>query len=84
MDEKIEADISEALGKATAVICIQAALIEMLGSKNLLASDDVSTLLGLANGTLEHLPGVSDGSRLMAQAALRGFASVVVKKGRPN
>jgi hypothetical protein len=52
MDEEgLRLDIAEALGKATAIICIQTALVTTLQVKGVLTADDVGSLSGVANET---------------------------------
>ena len=46
-DDELRLGISEAVGKATASLCVQAALIATLSQKNLLTADEVATLAGI-------------------------------------
>jgi hypothetical protein len=71
--------ISEAVGKATASLCIQAALIATLTQKNMLTADEVATLGGIASVTLSQLTGVHPDVRTVAESILRGFSQSWVK-----
>ena len=77
-EEELRVDIADALGKATAVICIQVALLATLVNKKVLTKDE-GTLTALANQSLEVMPGVSDDVKMMAESTLRGFAKTWTK-----
>jgi hypothetical protein len=72
--DELRLDVAEALGKATALICLQTALVAALKAKGVLTDSEVATLSGVANETLVAMEGVPDDARELAQSALRGFA----------
>jgi hypothetical protein len=78
-EEELRVDIADALGKATAVICIQVALLATLVNKKVLTKDEAATLTALANQSLEVIPGVSDDVKMIAESTLRGFAKTWTK-----
>jgi hypothetical protein len=85
MDEQeLRLDTAEALGKATALICIQTALVTTLKVKGLLTDADVATLTGVANETLSEMRGVPDDALELAQSALRGLAKSWTKRVTRN
>jgi hypothetical protein len=73
--DEIEAGIAEGIGKSAAVVCVHTALIRLLFRKKLISAEDVATLAGEAETALTSMDGLSAESLVMAQAALRGFAS---------
>jgi hypothetical protein len=79
VDDELRLGISEAVGKATASLCVQAALIATLSQKNLLTADEVATLAGIASATLSQLTGVHPDVRTVAEGVLRGFSQSWVK-----
>ncbi len=81
MDEEVlRGDVAEALGKATALICLQAALVATLVTKNILSIEDAASLTGIASDTLSALEGLSEDARVLAESALRGFAQSWTKR----
>jgi hypothetical protein len=79
MDEEgIQIDIAEAIGEATAAISLQSALVAMLVMKEVLTPDDAATLTGTARAGLSIMP-ISDGAKILAEAALSGFAKTYTK-----
>ena len=72
--DELRLDVAEALGKATALICLQTALVAALKAKGVLTDSEVATLSGVASETLVAMEGVPDDARELAQSALRGFA----------
>jgi hypothetical protein len=82
--QQLRADLAEALGKATAMICIQTALVATLKAKGILADSDVASLSGLANDALTALPDVPDDARVVAHAALRGLAKAWTRRVTRN
>ncbi len=80
MDEEgIAIDIAEASGKATASLCLHAALVGSLVRKGLLSMEDAAELTGVSNEMLRGFDGLSDGARTLAEASLRGFAQAWTK-----
>jgi hypothetical protein len=79
-EEELRLDIAEALGKATAAICLEAALTAVLVKKRLLTIPDAAELTGIANQTLKDMEGLSHEARELAESALRGFAGSYTKR----
>jgi hypothetical protein len=85
MDEEgLRIDIAEALGKATAAICLQAAIVAMFVNKRLMTIEDAAELTGLASLTLQEMSDLPDDAKLLAESALRGFAASYTKRIRQN
>ena len=82
--EEIEIGVAEAIGKATAVVCVHTALIRLMFRRNLISNEDVATLSGEAELALRTMDGLSAGATEMAQAALRGFARAWTKAVTKN
>jgi hypothetical protein len=82
--DELRLDVAEALGKATALICLQTALVAALKAKGVLTDSELATLSGVANETLVAMEGVPDDARELAQSALRGFASSWLKRVTRN
>jgi len=72
-------DVTEAIGKAVACTAIQGALLATLLKRNLISKEDAATLTGVASAAITAMPGVTDDAKVLAQAALRGFASTYLK-----
>jgi hypothetical protein len=68
-------DAAEAIGKASAAISIQAALIARLLAKRILTAEEVVTLTGDASIRLESM-NLAEDAKTMADAALRGIATM--------
>jgi hypothetical protein len=75
-EEQIRIDIAEAIGKATAAICLQGAFVGALIAKEIISAEDAATVTGIANEGL----GLSPAVREMAEAAIRGFAKSWTKR----
>ena len=73
-EEQIRIDIAEAIGKATAAICLQGAFVGALMAKGVISAEDAATVTGVANEGLKAMQGLSPAVREMAEAAIRGFA----------
>ena len=73
--EGLEIDIADALGKSAAAICIQSALFGALVTKGILKIEDAALISGTASQGLAVFSGLSPEGRLMAEAAIRGFAT---------
>jgi hypothetical protein len=82
MDSNIE--VADAIGKATAAVCIQAALVRLLLRKRLIAPADVATLAGEAETALGLMAGLSAEAIELAQASLRGFSQAWTKAVTTN
>jgi hypothetical protein len=83
-DEQLRTDLAEAIGKGTAAICIQSALMGMLVAKQVISPEDAATIAGLAQRALEQLTELSPEGRYMADSALRGFARTWTKNVKRN
>lgn len=80
MDEDaMRLDLAEGIGKATAAICIQSALVGSLISKGVLTVEDAATLTGAASERLSRMEGLPEDARVIAEAALRGIATTWTK-----
>jgi hypothetical protein len=77
-------DSAEAIGKATASVCVQTALVRLLLRRGLLTPEDVATLAGEAETALGLMGGLSEESIVLAQSALRGFAQSWTKPVTKN
>lgn len=73
MDEALRLDIAKADGKASAILCLQAALISMLVKRGALSTEEAATLAGIASQALANLD-VSADARAFAEGALKGFS----------
>ena len=82
--EEFDLGIAEAIGKATAIVSTQAALIRLMLRKNLLTNEDVATLAGEAEMVLRSMEGLSAEASELAQRAVRGFASSWTKAVTKN
>ena len=71
-------------GKATALICVQGALVRMLLRKGVLKNEDVATLSGEATMVLAEMPGLSADVQAIATSCLRGFAQSWTKAVTTN
>jgi hypothetical protein len=83
-EEGLEIDIAEAIGKATAAICLEGALVAVLVTKGILTNGEAAELTGLADVALTELEGIPDDVRLLAASALRGFAGSWTKHVTKN
>jgi hypothetical protein len=74
--DELRLDVAEALGKATALICLQTALVAALKAKGVLTDSEVATLSGVANETLVAMEGVRPlASRDVNRAGCRDHSS---------
>jgi hypothetical protein len=69
---EMKIDIAEAIGKATAAICIETGLIRLLLDKGMITKDEVSNLAAEAQLALNGMVGLSEEALELAMAALRG------------
>jgi hypothetical protein len=80
MDEEgMLIDLAEARGTATAVVCIQSAIVAMLVQENRLTVAQAVEVSGLADTLLTSLTSLPPDVREMARRALSGFASGYTK-----
>ena len=76
MDEiKLEIALSEAIGKANAMISLFSALTVTLVSKDVLTREDMATLPGIALQMLDALGDMPVEAREKAESVLKGFSS---------
>jgi len=73
-EEELRLDIAEGIGKATAALSIQAALVAILVTNHKLSREDVATLAGTASASLDQTQGLPEDAKTFAESALRGFA----------
>jgi hypothetical protein len=78
-EEKLEADMAEAIGKATASLCLNAAMVAALVAGNAISREDVATLAAAATAALQATPELSPGAKMIGEAALRGLSSSWIK-----
>ena len=83
-EEAIRLDIAEAIGKATAAICLQSAFVGVLIAKGVITVADAATVSGVAGEALSTMEGVPPDARELAEAAIRGFASSCTKRVTRN
>ena len=75
MDEEgLRLDIADAIGKATAAICLQTAIVATLVTRRVITHEDAADLSGIANDALAEIDGLPDDARLLAGSCLRGCA----------
>jgi hypothetical protein len=77
-DEDARIDIAEAIGKASAAVCLQSALVETLRRKGILSDEEIATLTGLASISLRNME-LSEDAAELAEASLRGVAKTYAK-----
>jgi len=70
--DEIELGIAEAIGKSTAAMCIQTAMVRLLLRTAVISAEDVATLGGEAEMALTSTAGLSEEAMELAMAALRG------------
>jgi hypothetical protein len=82
--EDIELGIAEAIGKASAAMSIETALIRLLKRKAMLTGEDVATLAGEAEMALTAMVGLSEEAMELALSALRGCSKSWTKAVTKN
>ena len=76
MDEiDLEIALSEAIGKADAMICLFSALTVTLVARNVLTKEDMATLPGDAAGMLDALGPMSAETKQKADSVLKGLSA---------
>lgn len=73
-DEEIRVDLGEAIGKATAAIALQGAIISALVLKGIFTIADVATISGVASDALDAMQGLSEEAKMLGKSTLSGFA----------
>jgi len=79
-EEEIKTEFAEAIGKATAAICLQSAFVGALIAKKLISAEDAATISGVANQGLAAMEGLSPEAREIAGSAILGFAKSWTKR----
>lgn len=72
--EEYEIDKAEWQGKATAALCVQAALVAQLVSKKLITRDEAASLAAAASQALQEIPGLSEDAKTLGESAIKGFS----------
>ena len=78
-EESLKLDAAEAIGKATATVCAQAALVRLLIHRGILKVGDLADVLADASITLEALPGLSPEAMQLARHSLKGYTAAWTK-----
>jgi hypothetical protein len=74
-EEQLRADLAEAIGKASAGLCLQAAIVAALVDNGSLSRADAATLAAHATVALHATFGISDDAKMIGESALRGFST---------
>lgn len=72
-EEELFNKLDEAIGKTTALICMQTAMATALHVKGVFTNEDMATLPAVAQRLLD-ATAMTDGERIMGDSALRGWS----------
>jgi hypothetical protein len=79
-EEKLEIDIAEAIGKASASTALILGLMAVLKDKGLITHEDGALITALASAELKAFAGLTPESVEMAESAIRGAARAWTKR----
>jgi hypothetical protein len=74
-EEKLKADIAEAIGKASASLCLHASLVATLVKSGALTKPDAATLAAVASTSLRATFDLSNDAKMIGESALRGCSA---------
>jgi predicted transcriptional regulator len=73
-NDELRVDLAEAIGKASASLCLNAAIVAALVARGALSREDAATLAAHATEALRATAGLSDDAKEIGETCLRGYS----------